>query len=96
MRTNAAHCVGDGKIGKTQTMRTVPKKHAGVEELSLVPAYGKCLVKIGLSMALSPSCYGRIAPQSGLALKKFIDVGAGVIDADYRWEMGVILFNFGD
>ena len=43
-----------------------------------------------------PGCYGRIAPRSGLALKKFIDVGAGVIDADYRAEVGAILFNFGN
>ena len=61
-----------------------------------VPAHGKCLVKIGLSMALPPDCYGRIAPWSGLTLKKFIDIGAGVIDSDYRGEIGVILFNFGE
>ena len=47
-------------------------------------------------MALPPSCYGRIAPRSGLALKKFIDVGVGVIDSDYRGEIEVILFNFGN
>ena len=46
-------------------------------------------------MALPPGCYGRIAPRYGLALKKFIDVGLGVIDADYKGELGVILFNFG-
>ena len=46
-------------------------------------------------MALPPGCYGRIAPRPGLALKKFIDVGAGVIDADNRGEVGVVLFNFG-
>ena len=38
-------------------------------EATVVPAHGKCLVKTGLSMALPPGCYGRIAPRSGLALK---------------------------
>ena len=33
------------------------------------------------------------APRSGLAWKNFIDTGAGVIDADYRGNVGVILFN---
>uniref|UniRef100_A0A8C0D690 Deoxyuridine 5'-triphosphate nucleotidohydrolase n=1 Tax=Balaenoptera musculus TaxID=9771 RepID=A0A8C0D690_BALMU len=40
-------------------------------------------------------CYGRVAPRSGLAAKHFIDVGAGVIDEDYRGNVGVVLFNFG-
>ena len=65
-------------------------------QAAVVPAHGKCLVKTGLAMAMPPSCYGRIAPRSGLALKKFIDVGAGVIHSDYRGEIGVILCNFGN
>ena len=36
------------------------------------------------------------APRSGLALKNGIDVGAGVVDYDYRGNVGVILFNFSD
>ena len=31
-----------------------------------------------------------------MAVKKFIDVGAGVIDQDYRGNVGVVLFNFGE
>ena len=59
-------------------------------QAAVLPAHGKVLVKTSLSMALPPGCYGRVAPRSGLALKRFIDVGAGVIDADYRGELGVI------
>lgn len=32
---------------------------------------------------------------SGLAVKHMIDTGAGVVDADYRGPVGVVLFNFG-
>ena len=65
-------------------------------QTAVVPAHGKVLVKIGLSISMPTGCYGRIAPRSGLALKKFIDVGAGVVDEDYSRELGVVLFNFGD
>jgi len=54
------------------------------------------LVATDLSIACPQGTYARIAPRSGLAYKKGIDVGAGVIDADYRGPLGVILFNFGD
>ena len=39
---------------------------------------------------------GRVAPRSGLAVKHSIHTGAGVIDADYRGEVRVVLFNFSD
>ncbi|XP_043493819.1 protein N-terminal glutamine amidohydrolase-like [Polistes fuscatus] len=51
-----------------------------------VPARGKELVKTDIQVQVPPGTYGRIAPRSGLAWKNFIDVGAGVIDADYREE----------
>jgi len=62
----------------------------------VVPARGKELVKTDLSIALPEGTYGRVAPRSGLAWKHSIDVGAGVIDSDYRGNVGVILFNFSD
>ena len=46
-------------------------------------------------MAIPHGNYGRVAPRSGLAVKKHIDVGAGVVDSDYRGEVFVLLFNFG-
>ncbi|XP_008220787.1 PREDICTED: deoxyuridine 5'-triphosphate nucleotidohydrolase [Prunus mume] len=61
-----------------------------------VPARGKALVPTDLSIAVPEGTYARIAPRSGLAWKHSIDVGAGVIDADYRGSVGVILFNHSD
>jgi len=55
----------------------------------------RMLVKTGIAISVPPGCYGRIAPRSGLALKSGIDVLAGVIDADYRGDVGVILVNLG-
>jgi dUTP pyrophosphatase len=37
--------------------------------------------------------YGRVAPRSGLAWKNHIDIGAGVVDEDYRGNLGVVMFN---
>jgi dUTP pyrophosphatase len=43
-----------------------------------------------------PECYaGQIWPRSGLAVKHGIDVLAGLIDNDYRGEVGVVLVNHG-
>lgn len=58
-----------------------------------VPARGKQLVKTDIQVELPEGSYGRIAPRSGLAVKNFIDVGAGVVDEDYRGNLGVVLFN---
>uniref|UniRef100_A0A8R1DTI7 Deoxyuridine 5'-triphosphate nucleotidohydrolase n=1 Tax=Caenorhabditis japonica TaxID=281687 RepID=A0A8R1DTI7_CAEJA len=62
----------------------------------VVPAKGKLCVSTGLQIELPFGYYGRVAPRSGLAAKHFIDVGAGVIDSDYRGEVKVLLFNFND
>ena len=58
-----------------------------------IPAKGKGIVKTRLAISFPPGMYARIAPRSGLAVKKFIDVGGGVVDQDYRGEVGVVLFN---
>ncbi|KAH0946519.1 hypothetical protein HN011_006546 [Eciton burchellii] len=59
----------------------------------VISAHGKELVKTDLQIEVPPGTYGRVAPRSGLAWKNHIDVGAGVIDADYRGNLGVVLFN---
>jgi dUTP diphosphatase len=56
----------------------------------------RVLARTGLSVAIPPGFYGRIAPRSGLAAKNGLDVLAGVIDSDYRGELCCVLYNTGD
>ncbi|ORY76305.1 deoxyuridine 5'-triphosphate nucleotidohydrolase [Protomyces lactucae-debilis] len=60
-----------------------------------IPAGGRALVPLGISVAVPEDCYARIAPRSGLAVKAGISTGAGVVDCDYRGEVRVLLFNHG-
>lgn len=62
----------------------------------VIPAKGKELVKTDLQIAVPEGTYGRVAPRSGLAWKNHVDVGAGVIDQDYRGNVGVVIFNHGE
>lgn len=62
-------------------------------EDALICCSSRKLVKTNISMEITPGYYGRIAPRSGLAYKNGIDVLAGVIDSDYRGDIGVILYN---
>ena len=72
----------------------LPSSHSSTNVI--VPAKGRVIVPTGLAIAAPPGTYARVAPRSGLAVKHFIDTGAGVVDEDYRGEVGVILFNHGD
>ena len=62
----------------------------------VIPSRGREMVPTDVVVAMPAGTYGRIAPRSGLALKNGIDVGAGVIDPDYRGNVGILLFNFSD
>jgi dUTP pyrophosphatase len=61
-----------------------------------IPARGKALVKTDLQVKVPHGTYGRVAPRSGLAWKNHIDIGAGVVDEDYRGNLGVVMFNHAD
>ncbi|KAI0269267.1 dUTP pyrophosphatase [Gloeopeniophorella convolvens] len=65
-------------------------------ERKVIPARGKALIDTQLSIAVPAGTYGRVAPRSGLASKFMIDTGAGVVDADYRGVLYVLLFNLSD
>lgn len=68
---------------------------ANLEESVTLKAGNRMLIGTGLFIALEPGYEAQVRPRSGLALKKGITVlnAPGTIDADYRGEIGVILYN---
>lgn len=92
------------KIKKLHSDAVIPKAahqyDAGVdlhaiESYELNPGERK-LFKTGLAIELPLNYVALVWPRSGLSYKKGIDVLAGVIDAGYRGDCGVILLNTGN
>lgn len=50
------------------------------------------VIPIGIAIQVPYGTYGRIASRSSFAARG-IDVGAGVVDADYRGEIKIVLIN---
>ena len=68
---------------------------ADLEEPVTLKAGDRMLIGTGLFIALEPGYEAQVRPRSGLAIKKGITVlnAPGTVDADYRGEVGVILYN---
>ena len=65
-------------------------------ENKIIDPHNKALIDTGIQIEIPDNCYGRIAPRSGLALNHSLDIGAGVIDSDYRGNIKVLIFNHSD
>ena len=66
------------------------------ETLTISP-WKRALVQTNITIHMNDDrFYGRVAPRSGLALKNGIHIGAGVVDADYKGTIGVVVFNLSD
>ena len=89
------------RVMKLSDTATIPTRGSAVaagwdlyaSQECIVPARGKAIVSTDISIAVPVGYYGRVAPRSGMAWKKHTDIGAGVIDADYRGPVGVVMFN---
>ena len=89
------------RVKKLSDSATIPTRGSAVaagwdlyaSQECIIPARGKALVSTDIAIAVPVGYYGRVAPRSGMAWKKHTDIGAGVIDADYRGPVGVVMFN---
>lgn len=94
-------CIKVAKLSEHATIPTRGSPHSAgwdlyASEGCTVPARGKGLIQTDIAVAIPYGYYGRVAPRSGMAWKKHTDIGAGVIDSDYRGSIGVVLFNHGE
>jgi len=65
------------------------------ESVTLLPGGGRALVPTGIAVAIPRGYAGFVQPRSGLALKHGVTClnTPGLIDADYRGELKVLLIN---
>ncbi len=71
---------------------------ANIDEPMMLAHGERTIIPTGLYVAIPEGYEIQIRPRSGLAAKKGITVlnAPGTIDADFRGEIGVILYNTGD
>ncbi|MBN2543275.1 dUTP diphosphatase [bacterium] len=69
---------------------------AGIDEPVTIPSGGFTTVPTGIAIEIPEGYEGQVRPRSGLAAKEGIGLlnAPGTIDADYRGEVKIILFNF--
>src|SRR3954470_6963749 len=81
----------DAKIPQIQSSGAIGLDlHANKEVV--IPIKQREVVPTGIAVEIPRGHYLRIAPRSGMS-KKGIDIGAGVIDPDYRGEIKALLIN---
>ncbi|MEP7271246.1 MAG: dUTP diphosphatase [Acidobacteriota bacterium] len=84
----------DARLPKRSSSDAAGADICCAESFSLAPGERR-LISTGLALEIPTGYYGRVAPRSGLAVKSGIDVMAGVIDADYRGEVRILIVNLG-
>lgn len=81
----------DAVAPKKQTVQSAGYDVSASESVT-IEAGRRALVSTGVCVATPVGTYAQLAPRSSLAVRS-IDVGAGVVDADYRGEVKVLLIN---
>lgn len=86
-------CVNDNAVIPTRAHASDAGLDLTACETVHLRPWSRMLVNTGLQVKLPVGTYGRVAPRSGLSIKKNLDVGAGVVDRGYRGVVKVCLIN---
>lgn len=89
------------KLSKDATIPTYADNEAeGMDLYSpfdlIIPARGKINIKLGIKADIPRGYWLMFKSRSGTSWKAGIEHGAGVIDNNYKQELGLILYNHGD
>ncbi|MCL2525808.1 MAG: dUTP diphosphatase [Coriobacteriia bacterium] len=93
----------DLKVARTDTRAVVPaysrEGDAGLDLCALdthtIEPFQRTLIATGIRMAIPAGYAGLVLPRSGHALKKGLTLvnAPGLIDANYRGDIGIIAYN---
>jgi len=93
------------KFEKTHPDAQLPKKNFDSDsgwdlvavEPTAIPPHGRAVVQVGLKLAyLEPGYWLSVESRSGLSFKQGILAHPGIIDQNYRGDLGVLLYNHSD
>ena len=84
--------VRDAEIPRRATTGSVGHDLVSVQDLTIGPR-SQAVIGTGIAVRIPRGTYGRIAPCSALSTRHHCNVGAGVLDPDYRGEVKVLLQN---
>ena len=68
----------------------------GMQQI-LIPAKSSAVIKLGMAFQIPTGIVGDLHPRSSMFFKKdlIIGNGVGIIDSDFRGELGIKLYNSG-
>jgi len=72
--------------------------HAACADRTVVAPGAAALIPAGFELSMPETYEAQVRPRSGLALKNRIGLlnSPGTVDSDYRGEVCVVLYNFGE
>ena len=90
-------------IKKLDERAKIPQMHSGgaagydLHALTpvTIPSGSRIVVRTGIAIEMPEGFFGRICSRSSMSLVHGIEVGAGIIDEDYRGEIFMLLYNHG-